>query len=40
MINSITDFIENGIQNLIQLSENFAKHPEELAEYIKHITKE
>ena len=27
MINSITDFLENGIQNLIQMSENFAKHP-------------
>ncbi len=40
MINSITDFLENGIQNLIEISESFAKHPEELAEYIKGIGKE
>ena len=40
MINSITDFLENGIQNLIQMSENFAQHPEELAEYVKGIGKE
>lgn len=40
MINSITDFLKNGIQNLIELSENYAKNPEELAEYIKGIGKE
>ena len=40
MINSITDFLENGIQNLIQMSENFAQHPEEMAEYVKGIGKE
>ena len=37
MINSITDFIENGIPKLIRLSESFAEHPDKLAEYVKGI---
>lgn len=40
MINSITDFFENGIHNLVEISEDFAKFPDNLAEFIESIGKE
>ena len=40
MQNSIAKFLDTGIKKLMKAAEDFAIHPEELAEYIKHITKE
>ena len=40
MINSITDFLENGIQNLIKICENYAEHPNEFAEFVTGLEKE
>lgn len=40
MINSITEFIEKGIHNLEKLGEDFAQHPEKLAEYILGVGRE